>query len=168
MKITAKEEYGLRCLLQVARGVEGHPVTVGHVAEGEGMTLQYAAKMMHMLRKANLIRSYRGVKGGFVLAKPAATISLWEVMERLSGGSYDDQFCGKYRGTQDACVHLGNCGVRSVWSTVVSHLQRVLSHVTVAELLKDERETNYSMAAHFQKDGQDLARSQPVMFIGGR
>ncbi len=153
MRISAKEEYGLRCLLQLASQPVEHPMTVAQVAEREGLTLQYAAKMMYFLRKARFIRSYRGMKGGFVLMKPASDIYVWEVLEKLSGPIYDKTFCGKFSGTKEACVHVGNCGLRPVWVSIVSHLQGALSRVSLAELLQGERASSDGVEAHFLEVG---------------
>jgi len=141
-------------------------VTIGQVAEGEGITLEYAAKIMHTLKKAGLITSFRGVKGGFVLSKPASAITLWEVMQKLSGESYDEHFCEKFSGKEEVCVHVQGCSVRSVWSSVMTHLGAVLSKVSLSELLRDERHASYCLVSHFQQGAKPALA--PMVFLGGK
>jgi Rrf2 family transcriptional regulator, iron-sulfur cluster assembly transcription factor len=72
MRVTATEEYGLRCLIHVARTAErSKSATIREIAEKEGMTLQNATKIMAKLKKAGLVSSVRGANGGYVLSKPA-------------------------------------------------------------------------------------------------
>ena len=71
MKITAQEEYGLRCLLQLARHAsDPRPVTVGQVAASEGLSFAYAEKLLRVLSAAGLAESIRGSRGGYRLLQP--------------------------------------------------------------------------------------------------
>src|SRR5258708_12836034 len=75
MRLTAQEEYGLRCLLQVARGEEGS-VTTPEIAEREGLSQAHVHKLMGLLRRAGLVESVRGRKAGYQLARPAGQINV--------------------------------------------------------------------------------------------
>src|SRR5688500_19657157 len=80
MKISAQEEYGLRCLLQLARaGTMGQSLTLSQIAELEGISTANAGKLLWILSKAGLVQSTRGIKGGYSLAKPASEIRLNQV-----------------------------------------------------------------------------------------
>ncbi|HEX6184752.1 MAG TPA: Rrf2 family transcriptional regulator, partial [Pyrinomonadaceae bacterium] len=70
MKVSAQEEYGLRCLLQLAQWGEGEYLTLGQIAEREGISSANAGKLLWILSKANLVSSIRGTKGGYRLARP--------------------------------------------------------------------------------------------------
>jgi len=84
MKISAQEEYGLRCLLQLARAeVEDESLTLSQLAGREGISVANAGKLMWILNKAGLVQSQRGTKGGYRLARPASTIHLNEVIRVL-------------------------------------------------------------------------------------
>src|SRR2546425_11812681 len=80
MRFTAQEEYGLRCLLQIAREPAGS-LTIPEIAEREALTSAYVAKLMSVLRKAGLVKSTRGQKGGYRLACPPDQMNL----DRKSG-----------------------------------------------------------------------------------
>src|SRR5918998_6680288 len=83
MKVSAQEEYGLRCLVQLARLGEGEFLTLPQIAEREGMSQANAGKVLWLLSKAGLVSSIRGTKGGYMLARPAAEVRLSEVIQVL-------------------------------------------------------------------------------------
>lgn len=141
MKLTAQEEYGLRCLLQVARRAPapgGAPVSIREVAEAEGLSLEYAAKLLRALRQTGLVDSTRGASGGYTLARPPVETSAWAVLEALDGPVYTDAFCTGHRGQRDACVHSTGCSIRVLWKWVDVALKSVLERVTLADLLQGQ------------------------------
>src|SRR5260370_22541573 len=79
MKITAQEEYGLRCILQLASVPAGEPLAGGEIARREGLSYPYVEKLLWTLKRAGLTKSHRGVKGGYVLSRSPEEISLGNV-----------------------------------------------------------------------------------------
>ena len=77
MKITAQEEYGLRCLLRLARAGDGRSLTIPEIAADEGLSVPYVAKLLAVLRQAGLIESVRGRSGGYRLAASRRQRSAW-------------------------------------------------------------------------------------------
>ncbi len=138
MKITAFEEYGLRCLVQLARHHhEGRPVAISEIAKSEGLSIQYVGKLMHELRRGGLITSMRGIHGGFILAKSPSDISVAEIFG-IMGGETPEHLCTKFSGNLSECIHLGECSIRSVWSFIMSQVNDVLRRVTLADLVMTE------------------------------
>jgi Rrf2 family protein len=137
LKISALEEYGLRCLVQLARERcepgGGRTLSARQVAEREGLTLEYAAQILTDLRRAGLVRSVRGVHGGFLLARPAAEISVGHLF-RAFDGPLADNLCESYTGNRDVCTHSEACSVRPVWSELQRRLYGFLDGVTVADI----------------------------------
>jgi Rrf2 family protein len=138
MKITAFEEYGLRCLVQLAKHHhEERPVAISEIAKAEGLSIQYVGKIMHELRRGGLINSVRGIHGGFMLAKAPQEISVAEIFA-IMGGETPEHLCSKFPGNLTECVHLGGCSIRSVWSFIMSQVSDVLKRVTLADLVMSE------------------------------
>jgi Rrf2 family protein len=138
MKITALEEYGLRCLVQLARHHhEDRPVAISEIAKAEGLSIQYVGKLMHELRRGGLITSVRGIYGGFVLARSPADISVSEIFG-IMGGETPEHLCTKFSGNLSECIHLGECSIRSVWAFIMSQVNDVLKRVTLADLVMSE------------------------------
>ena len=146
MKITAQEEYGLRCLLQLARnaGVE-QPMTVREVATNEGISLAYAEKLLYQLSKAGLTESVRGVRGGFRLKGRPEDVSVGDVVRALGSFLTHAAICQRFTGEESQCVHNKDCGLRPVWSTVNYHIQKILDNMPLSLLLQEEREARHAM-----------------------
>lgn len=133
MKLSPLEEYGLRCLIQLAQRPQDHPVTIRQISEGEGLSTAYVGKLMFLLQKASLVQSTRGVQGGYLLAKPAAELKLYDIFQALDPGSLDD-VCEKFTGNESSCVHTGACAIKHVWHGLSEHLNTYLKTVSLQDL----------------------------------
>ena len=140
MHLLAQEEYGLRCILQVARHSGGSPLTIPEIAEAEGLSNEYTAKLMRELRRGGLLMSTRGVGGGYQLARPAGEISCWDVVQVLGGSFFPESFCETHPGQLRDCIHSTDCSVRAVWSTVESTVRALLSRISLEDMQKCEPE----------------------------
>lgn len=138
MRFTAQEEYGLRCMLQLARHVPAPPasMSITEVAENESLTPAYAGKLLRILRKAGLVEGTRGQKGGYHLARPAAEIMTGEVLVALGGKLYTPEFCSHHTGTGESCVHSTDCSIRSLWDGLDRLVHSVLDHCSLLDLLE--------------------------------
>lgn len=139
MKITAQEEYGLRCLLQVARlTLKNELASLHDIAEAEKITVDYTAKLLMVLRQAKLVESVRGKSGGYKLSKLPENIYLDEVIKALSGELFETTSCSQFPGNNNKCVHISCCSIRSVWFSVSEILFDVLRKITLRDLLDVE------------------------------
>ena len=138
MKITAQEEYGLRCLLQLARIPQHQVVSVKAIAAREGLSGAYVEKLLRILSRAGLVHSLRGFRGGYALNRPASSIMLGEVVRALGMVQTTEHICTSFTGNRDACVHFSNCGIRSVWSGLTTYIQSFMDQTTLASLLEPE------------------------------
>lgn len=138
MKITAHEEYGLRCLLRIARTEQA--LTIPQVAAAEGISPPYVGKLLAVLRRGGLIASARGRHGGYRLSRPAAAIGLGSVLLLLGGPLFDDpDYCQRHAGTSDGpCVHGTSCTLRGLWRSLEHLIRQALDRITLADLLQDE------------------------------
>jgi Rrf2 family protein len=144
MKVSAQEEYGLRCLVQLARLGEGEFLTLPQIAEREGMSQANAGKVLWLLSKAGLVSANRGTKGGYRLARPAAEVRLSEVIKVLD----DDQLeghCRSFAGVLDSCVHTSDCGIRPVLLNVHEIVAQALSGITLAQLVGTEQNVDATL-----------------------
>jgi Rrf2 family transcriptional regulator, iron-sulfur cluster assembly transcription factor len=138
MKISAQEEYGLRCLLQLARAdLHGESLNLAQIARLEGISTANAGKLMWILNKAGLVQSQRGTKGGYRLSRPASDIHLNEVISVLDDERVETH-CKSYTGILDSCVHTGDCGIRPVIVELHQIVDNALSEITLSQLLGTE------------------------------
>lgn len=162
MKISAQEEYGLRCLLQLARAEsQGESLTIAQVATLEGISVANAGKLMWILNKAGLVRSHRGTKGGYRLSRPAERIRLNEVISVLDKEQMETH-CKSYAGLLEACVHTGDCGIRPVIVELHQIVDNALSEITLAQLLGSEAKVDallHQIQTSKQKTGSNRVQA---------
>jgi Rrf2 family transcriptional regulator, iron-sulfur cluster assembly transcription factor len=157
MHISAVEEYGLRCALQLSSLKEGAVLAASQIAEREGISVQYASKIMHLFRKAGLVVASRGMQGGFRLVRPAQEVSLRAVFSSLR--EERSGFCSQYKGLQEECVHLRDCSVRPVWKVLSSYFDSVLDQLTLADLASSEAESRERIES-FAREEAERVRSR--------
>jgi Rrf2 family protein len=141
MKITAQEEYGLRCLLRLARVWGAGSLTIPEIAAAENLSAPYVGKLLTVLRHAGLIDSVRGRTGGYHLSRPPEEIRLGGVLLALGEPLYEDPgYCERHAGpeTNGPCVHQDGCTLRGLWQTLEQWMRHVLDQVTLRDLLRDE------------------------------
>lgn len=139
MKITSQEEYGLRCLMQLADADAGKSLAIPEVAHAEGLSAPYVAKLLAVLRQAGLIESVRGRAGGYRLARAPGEITLGDVFSALGEPLYDDPgYCIRHAGTETDgnCVHHNNCNLKGLWQTLEQWMRRAFEQLTLADLLQ--------------------------------
>lgn len=137
MKISAQEEYGLRCLVQLATLKQDESLTLPQIAEREGISAANAGKLMWLLNKAGFVSATRGTKGGYSLARPASGIYLNEVIKVLDADEIGTH-CESYKGVLESCVHKGDCGIRPVIIGLHEIVENALSQITLAQLVGTE------------------------------
>ncbi len=150
MKLTPTEEYGLRCLLQVARlqtsGTRG-AAPIAQIAATEQLGHAHVAKIMSLLRMTQLVTVVAGRSGGYRLARPAEQITVSDALEALGAPLMCTDFCDRYTGQGDCCAHASNCSLRVLWRTLDHVLERLLRRITLADLLDDEAQFGASLEA---------------------
>ncbi len=143
MKLSANEEYGLRCLVRLAyAGFHERSLTIPEISEAEGVSQAYAAKILRVLRKGGFVKAARGKEGGYTLARPAEAIVIGEVIDALGGRLFESDFCSSHTGQVAICTRSVDCSVRSLWRAVQVAVDQVLSKTTLSDLLQNEEEMN--------------------------
>jgi Rrf2 family protein len=138
MKLSAQEEYGLRCLLTLARANPGTSLTIPQIAEAERISGPNVAKLLRALKGGGYVVALRGQSGGYALSRKASEINVGEVLASLGGRIFDAGFCGRHSSATRGCGHNSDCSVRSVWRLVQRAVDDVLSRLTLADLLVEE------------------------------
>jgi Rrf2 family protein len=141
MKFSSQEEYGLRCLLRIARDGGRTGLTIPEISEAEGVSSFYVAKLLRVLRRGGLLRSSRGKIGGYSLARPPHQIVVGEALAILGGRLFESDFCTDHSGAANTCTSSVDCSIRSLWQAVQQMVDRVLSKTTLADLLGSEHDT---------------------------
>ncbi len=151
MMFSTKAEYGVRVMVELARRAGDTPdgaesvVPLAEIAEHDGMPLAYLEHLVARLRKAGLIDSRRGSRGGYLLARPAQEITMAEVVEALEGSiapiecisqSPDGSVvCSRESDPEHVLAPQRVCPTKLLWTRVRASIVRTLRDTTLADLL---------------------------------
>jgi Rrf2 family protein len=139
MKFSSQEEYGIRCLLRIAKATTSNGLTIPEISQLEGLSSANVGKILRILRLGGFIESARGQTGGYKLARVPEDINIGNVMSALGGKLYEDGFCSIHAGVEGICNNSIDCSIRSLWSTIQNLLDGVLSKISLKDLIgKDE------------------------------
>ena len=158
MKITAQDEYGLRILVRIAKCKDKTGLSIPQLSDAEGLSQPNVSKLTRMLRMEGLINSTKGHVGGYVLARPAADITVNDVLKALGGRLFDEEFCANHTGVLKLCTSSVDCSIRSLWSMVQSTIDMLLDKITLADLSNSEKETACTFQSLFDKIPFNIAQ----------
>ncbi len=138
MRVSTRGDYASRALLSLALGSDlSAPTSVRDLAERTGLPQPYLEQILLILKGVGLVRSKRGVGGGYVLAKDAADITLAEIVAAVDGPIVAGDFGEPHR--DGACDHEGQCVLLAVWADVGNHMREHLSSFTLADMVLQAR-----------------------------
>lgn len=137
MRITTWAEYGVICTLHLAQRASAGPVTGREIAAKERLPADYVEQILLRLRRADVVTSTRGAKGGYMLSRPPAEITMRDVIHASELETFDVH-CISHPVEEDRCSSAHNCSIRPVWLMLQRKIDDVLESVTLADLLHDE------------------------------
>ncbi len=135
MKLSTRSRYGTRMMLDLALHYTGGPVQIGDIAKRQDVSVKYLEQLIIPLKKANLVRSVRGPKGGHMLAKSPKEITVGQIVEVLEGG-VDLLVCV---GDADSCEKSEDCLIRDTWKEATSALYKKLNSVTLDKIIESKK-----------------------------
>ena len=135
MRISAKGEYAAKAVLDLSLKYPG-VATIHEVAERHSIPVKYLEHILLALKKAGLLESRRGVRGGYRLARPPEAISIGEVL-RVVDGRFAEASCIEVDlRSRYACPESNACGLRQVWQDVQSAVEKILFTTTFDDVRK--------------------------------
>lgn len=139
MQFTKAEAYGIFGVLYLAGQPVGKITPLSEISESQDVPEKFLAKIFQSLSKSGLIRSHRGVKGGFSLARPAEEISIRQIVENIQGPYY----IAKCFNSEDLCDRK-DCAIKDILWTAQTALLSVFDSHTIADLLAQQNGTRVS------------------------
>ncbi len=135
MELTRKGEYAIRGIVYLAKQSPGKVILVSEVAEATGVPQTFLAKIFQSFAKLGLVNSFRGTGGGFLLGRPAAKITLRQVVEAVEGPIIPNR-CLSDEGN---CGRTSECTVHPVWRRIQEEIAAILDGVTLEDLAKGKK-----------------------------
>ena len=146
MRITTWAEYGLIVSVHLARHEGDRPLPAREIAENEGLPPDYVEQILLKLRRAGLVTSARGAKGGYRLAHAPETVSVRDVLEAAEERTFEVN-CESYPIHAERCTAKGGCSIRAVWRALQHRVDSFLDGITLVDLLEDEAVVEESLLA---------------------
>ncbi len=133
MKVSTRGDYASRALLSLAlHGDGGTPTSVREIADRTGLPQPYLEQILLALKGAGVVRSKRGVGGGYVLARDPAQILLSQIISAVDGPIVAGDFAEPH--TNGSCDHEGQCVLLTIWASAGAHMRRYLDSFTLADI----------------------------------
>ncbi len=131
MKLSTRTRYGMRAAIELAQHEGKRPLQLKVIAERQGISVKYLEQLMSLLRSAGFVRSVRGSKGGYILARPAEQINVHEIFRCLEGAVSTAE-CTE---DMDYCERAADCAAREIWLRVEEAIRNVLGSLTLADVV---------------------------------
>jgi Rrf2 family cysteine metabolism transcriptional repressor len=137
MMFSTKAEYGIRVMAHLARHDGSQPISLSSIADAEGLPLAYLEHLVQRLRKAELVESRRGAHGGYTLARPAAEVSMAEIVAALEGEIAPIECITADADGVVTCAREGAspCPTKLLWTRVQGSIVRTLNEMTLDDLV---------------------------------
>jgi Rrf2 family protein len=134
LKFSSRSHYGLRAMIALARSYPKGPLPLAEIARAENISLNYLEQLMAPLRKAGLVESTRGVKGGYELTSDPAIVTVGQVVRTLEGPIAPAE-CASEIENPSCCQREMDCPSKTLWEHVRDNIAQVLDATTLADLL---------------------------------
>jgi Rrf2 family cysteine metabolism transcriptional repressor len=144
MKLSTKTRYGMRAILELAEHYGQGPLQTNVIAQRQDISAKYLEQLMAILKAAGLIRSVRGARGGYVLARKPDEIKLSEVFYGLEGPVVTVE-CLEDR---SVCTRIADCASRQLWAQVQEAITKILESMTLQDLInkaQGQKTMNYQI-----------------------
>lgn len=138
VKVSTRGDYASRALLSLALHGEGvTPTSVRDIAERTALPQPYLEQILLALKGAGIVRSKRGVGGGYILARPPDEITLGEIISAVDGPIVAGDFGEPHQ--DGACEHEGQCALLAVWADMSTHMRSYLDSYSLADMMARAR-----------------------------
>ena len=144
MRLSTRTRYGIRAMLELAENVGRGPLQLRIIARRQDISVKYLDQLMAILKSAGFVRSIRGAKGGYILAKAPEQIKLSDVFNCLEGPVVAVD-CTE---NENYCARAPDCVARQVWAQLQEAVTAVLQSITFQDLVdrtKDKKALNYQI-----------------------
>jgi len=144
MRVTTWAEYGLIVSVHLAHRAGEGPVAARELAEKERLPGDYVEQILLRLRRAGIISSVRGARGGYLLARPSSDITVKDVLDASEHGTFEVN-CEQHRVDDSRCCEEVACSIRPVWMLLRQRIDEVLGGIRLADLLGSEADVREAL-----------------------
>ncbi len=137
MKLSAKGQYGVRAMVVLALNYRAGPMPIKEIAARENISSQYLEQIFLELRRADLISSVRGARGGYILARDPQEIKIGDIVRVLEGPIAPVDCV--LEGSEEVCERTGDCLTRGVWEKLRDRITEVLDDISLEDMISTRK-----------------------------
>ncbi|MBI4376213.1 MAG: Rrf2 family transcriptional regulator [Elusimicrobia bacterium] len=137
MRITSSVEYATRLMVALSRAFGQTPLSAETLSETENVPVDYVNQILLRLKRAGLVESHRGIRGGYTLSKRPEQVKLGQVVRAVEGEIFES-VCGRYEGGKKDCHHQGRCGISPVWRRLGAMIEEYFDGITLDNLMQEQ------------------------------
>ena len=134
MLFTKKVDYSIRAIIYLSTKDNNKPIYLREISEAKGISRQFLAKILPDLMREGLVKSFRGIQGGFILAKPPSEITISDIIQAVRGPIAISKCLQK----EQQCDLEKTCKMQDIWKKAQENLMDVLDRTTIADLIGDK------------------------------
>ena len=131
MKLSTRGRYGMRLMLELTKNYGQGPLSMSEISKNQGISIKYLEQLIIPLKKAKLISSVRGPKGGQMLSKSPDKINLWDVLNILEC-IFTSVDCVS---NENVCDKSGDCPIRPVWGKAFKSIEKIFKETSLEDVL---------------------------------
>jgi Rrf2 family iron-sulfur cluster assembly transcriptional regulator len=140
VRISTKGHYAVQALVDMASLPESTPVTLGMIAERQGLSQNYLEQLFFKLRKAGLVKSVRGPGGGYLLAKAPESISIGGVFAAVDESLIITECADEKASMEKPCSKAKDCLTQTLWAQLCHHFNELLFSISIADVVEGKVE----------------------------
>ena len=144
MKFTTKTEYGVICLIYLARKTGQEMITIKDIVRDEKLSPAYIEKILQKLKQAGIVISHQGNQGGYALARKPSEITFLQIVEAVEGSTFDI-YCEPGIRDSITCNHFGMCGLRPIWEKSKKLLDDFYGSLTLEMIARGETQVRQAV-----------------------
>lgn len=145
MKITTKAHYGLMAMCELGIRYGGTPMSVKKIASIQNCSDSYMEQIFSLLKKAGLIQSARGARGGYTLTNRPEEISVGQIIRALEGPIGFTECSMDQKGEESCCVHEARCISREFWKELYENINSFLENKKLSDLIESCQPINLTI-----------------------
>jgi len=135
MKVSSRVDYAFSCIIIIAEKYrQKEPISVKYIAKRERLAADYVEQLLITMKRAGILKSVRGMRGGNLLAKAPRNISTFDIVRAFEGDILE-LVCLRTKGRQRKCIHLNRCQIKKFWLGLRKAMETYLHHKTLDQLL---------------------------------
>ncbi len=146
MNISTRGRYGLRALLDLSTLTREDPVNLRSLSKRQKMSIDYLEQIFNKLKKAGIVESVRGAKGGYILALDEDKITVSQVINALDG-PFSISYCDNPSLREKSCTGPSTCITRVLWKRLEDKIDEMLSSITLKDLKKEKININFKRSS---------------------